>query len=615
MIPIKTSGDACTSESQEVADAENVLLDRDEEMKEEPDAYSGLEKPVITSQENENVSPLVEEKPVLPSVSEETKPELAASVELEVNPPIKSEKEGNCYCSKERNLNIVELYCATCLRWFHESCISSQLGKLVPFMMNYVFLCKNCSPTGMESFKKNQAQFTQMCITTIANLMQNSLKEGSSRQYFSRDREVITYIESHWEYMTTMPRRVTQSWHATVHKTLLKERGLVFVIQEPGSDANLALTSNDCMVGLLSLELINIRPNYEAMVRAGHLKPTDISGTGTVGARGRGYKRRVPDQFGSNQRKTRNDLGTPKLPAHGYPLEHPFNKDGYRYILAEPDPHAPFRQEFDESSDWAGKPIPGWLYRKLNPTTVLLTLHDRAPQLKVTEDRLALTGDKGYCTIRATHYVHRGSWYWECTIEEMPESAATRIGFAQAYGNLQAPLGYDKFGYSWRSKKGTVFHESMGKHFSQGYGEGDVLGMLIDLPVQPDSTFIPPTYKDKPLVKFKSHLYYEDRDELPDAIRNLQPLPKSTIRFFKNGVLQGTGFQDIYSGSYFPALSLFKNVTVSVNFGPNFKFPPKDVTFKGMHERTDESMAEQAMADMLYFTENDGRLRLDSSAL
>ena len=65
--------------------------------------------------------------------------------------------------------------------------------------------------------------------------------------------------------------------------------------------------------------------------------------TGTVGARGRGYKRRVPDQFGSNQRKTRNDLGTPKLPAHGYPLEHPFNKDGYRYILAEPDPHAPFR--------------------------------------------------------------------------------------------------------------------------------------------------------------------------------------------------------------------------------------------------------------------------------
>lgn len=61
------------------------------------------------------------------------------------------------------------------------------------------------------------------------------------------------------------------------------------------------------------------------------------------------------------------------------------------------------QQEFDESSDWAGKPIPGWLYRTLIPSTVLLALHDRAPQLKISEDRLAVTGEKGYCTVRATH--------------------------------------------------------------------------------------------------------------------------------------------------------------------------------------------------------------------
>lgn len=36
--------------------------------------------------------------------------------------------------------------------------------------------------------------------------------------------------------------------------------------------------TSDCMFGLLSLELVNIRPNYEAMVRAGHLKPTDTTG-------------------------------------------------------------------------------------------------------------------------------------------------------------------------------------------------------------------------------------------------------------------------------------------------------------------------------------------------
>jgi Set1/Ash2 histone methyltransferase complex subunit ASH2 len=114
--------------------------------------------------------------------------------------------------------------------------------------------------------------------------------------------------------------------------------------------------------------------------------------------KGRGTKRKL-DTVGSGKKRG-GDGGTAKLPSHGYPLDHPWNKDGYRYILAEPDPHAPFRQEFDESSDWAGKPIPGWLYRALSPSNVLLALHDRAPVLKISEDRLTVTGDKGYCMVR-----------------------------------------------------------------------------------------------------------------------------------------------------------------------------------------------------------------------
>lgn len=83
----------------------------------------------------------------------------------------------------------------------------------------------------------------------------------------------------------------------------------------------------------------------------------------------RGAKRKLPPTekqgVGVGNRKPKSDLVQPKLPANGYPTEHPFNKDGFRYILAEPDPHGPFKQEFDESADWAGKPIPGWLFRKL----------------------------------------------------------------------------------------------------------------------------------------------------------------------------------------------------------------------------------------------------------
>lgn len=52
----------------------------------------------------------------------------------------------------------------------------------------------------------------QMCITAIANMQQNSTKEGKRRTLFSKDHDIIPFIEQYWEAMTTMPRRVTQSW-------------------------------------------------------------------------------------------------------------------------------------------------------------------------------------------------------------------------------------------------------------------------------------------------------------------------------------------------------------------------------------------------------------------
>lgn len=523
-----------------------------------------------------------------------------------------AEQQGNCYCGKERNLNIAELLCANCNRWFHESCIGYQLGKLVPFLTNYVFLCKNCSPTGLESYKKVQAQIAQMCVTAIANLQQASAKDGASRLIFDKDREIIPYIDYHWEALTPSSRRITQSWYSTVQRALAKEIQVLFTYEDRGT----AMEGH--MYGLLDSELTHIRPNYDAMIKGGILRVTDM-GVQHVpvagGVKSRNTKRKVPGDAGTLGKKGRiADVGILKLPAHGYPLDHPFNKDGYRYLLAEPDPHAPFRQEFDESSDWAGKPIPGWLYRTSIPGTVLLALHDRAPQLKVSEDRLSVTGEKGYCTIRATHAVSKGCWYWEATIEEMPEGSAVRLGWGQDYANLQAPVGYDKFGYSWRSKKGTRFHESNGKHYSAGYTEGDVLGFLIILPEYPQTKRIPNTYKDRPLVKFKSHLYYEEKDHVADYLKKLATLKGSKIIFFKNGKCEGVAYEDIYGGTYYPTLSLHKSSTVAVNFGPTFKYPPSitEYDYKGMFEKAEEAICEQTLADMLYLSENEGKLRLDN---
>lgn len=69
-----------------------------------------------------------------------------------------------------------------------------------------------------------------------------------------------------------------------------------------------------------------------------------VSGLGV--GKGRGAKRKVLGEGtqGPGKKGRGGDMAAPKLPAHGYPMEHPYNKDEYRYILAEPDPHAPFRQ-------------------------------------------------------------------------------------------------------------------------------------------------------------------------------------------------------------------------------------------------------------------------------
>ena len=437
-----------------------------------------------------------------------------------------------------------------------------------------------------------------MVITALANLCHNNSskgkgsKDGTGTKLFSLQKDIIPFLEQNWEALTTQARRATHSWHTTLQKTLLKEVDTTFTVEETGKNGEPG--PNHPYFGLQCSDLTLLRPSIDA------------SGD-SYSKGGRGTKRKMVDTS-TNNKKVRSDMPTPKL--HGYPIDHPFNKDGYRYILAEPDPHAPFRKEFDESSDWAGKPIPGWLYRCVSPTSVLLALHDRAPQLHTHDDRRAVQGEKGYCLIRATHGVSRGTWYYEATITDQPDGSHVRLGWGQMLANLQAPLGYDKFGYSWRSRKGTVFHESNGKHYAdKGFKKGDTLGILIHLPDSNPVGKFPPTFKDKPLVKFKSHLYYEDKDDVAGAIKQLKPVEGSYIKFFCNGKCYGEAFKAINSGIYFPSISLFKGITVSVNFGPKFNNLPKGA--RPMCERAEEAMAEQTLADLTYFVENEGKLRLD----
>uniref|UniRef100_A0A8C1WY81 Ash2 like, histone lysine methyltransferase complex subunit n=1 Tax=Cyprinus carpio TaxID=7962 RepID=A0A8C1WY81_CYPCA len=560
-----------------------------------------------------------------------------------------------------RQLGEVELQCALCMKWFTADTFNIDTANCLPFVTNYVFHCNVCHHSGNTYFLRKQANLKEMCLTTLANLTWRSrTQEEHPKTMFSKDKDIIPFIDKFWECMTTRQRPGKLTWPNNIVKTMVshlkslaaspdffcvcnvvygalerlslvvwtqsKERD-VFLVKEHPDPGSKDPEEDYPKFGLLDQDLANIGPSYDnqkqmtAITGAGGLNAVRcIPGGSTFSGglppaatgKGRGAKRKQQQlqQDGAvagTAKRTRSDplFSAQRLPPHGYPLEHPFNKDGYRYILAEPDPHAPDPEKL-ELDCWAGKPIPGDLYRACLYERVLLALHDRAPQLKISDDRLTVTGEKGYSMVRASHGVRKGAWYFEVTVDEMPQDTAARLGWSQPLGNLQAPLGYDKFSYSWRSKKGTRFHQSIGKHYSDGYGQGDILGFYIELPDGTETAkALPDTYKDKALIKFKSYLYFEEKDYVDKAEKSLKPTSSSRIIFFKNGVNQGVAYEDLFEGMYYPAISLYKSCTVSVNFGPHFKYPPKDIKYQPISDMGWGAVIEHSLADLLYHVETD----------
>lgn len=94
-----------------------------------------------------------------------------------------------------------------------------------------------------------------MCITTIANLHRKTVKEGSPRNFFSKDKEIIPFIEAYWDSITTHARKQTTAWYSTILKTL-QSHPTIFTAQESGSDL---------MFGLLDSNLESIKPNYDKL--------------------------------------------------------------------------------------------------------------------------------------------------------------------------------------------------------------------------------------------------------------------------------------------------------------------------------------------------------------
>uniref|UniRef100_A0A3Q7IY37 B30.2/SPRY domain-containing protein n=2 Tax=Solanum TaxID=4107 RepID=A0A3Q7IY37_SOLLC len=198
----------------------------------------------------------------------------------------------------------------------------------------------------------------------------------------------------------------------------------------------------------------------------------------------------------------------------------------------------------------------------------------KAEKVDVSEDRLTAGSTKGYRMVRATRGVLEGAWYFEIKVVKLGDTGHTRLGWSTDKGDLQAPVGYDGNSFGYRDIDGSKIHKALReKYGEEGYGEGDVIGLYINLPEGAQYAPKPPR-----LVWYKGQRYMcaADPKEDPPKI-----IPGSEISFFKNGVCQGVAFKDLYGGRYYPAASMYTlpdqpNCTVKFNFGPDFECFPED---------------------------------------
>ncbi|KAJ3119203.1 hypothetical protein HK098_005685 [Nowakowskiella sp. JEL0407] len=75
-----------------------------------------------------------------------------------------------CYCGKDRTLNELNVQCHQCKNFYHQQCLKKNIGRMVPFVRNYKFICAWCQDT--EFFELNDSNtWKDIAVTAYCNLV------------------------------------------------------------------------------------------------------------------------------------------------------------------------------------------------------------------------------------------------------------------------------------------------------------------------------------------------------------------------------------------------------------------------------------------------------------
>eukprot|EP00045_Choanoeca_perplexa_P009882 m.97880 g.97880 ORF g.97880 m.97880 type:complete len:509 (+) comp15062_c2_seq7:53-1579(+) len=453
-----------------------------------------------------------------------------------------------CYCGDGFEKDDVNLYCEGCRTWYHRKCLPSDdiTNQLLPGQGNYEFWCAVCKPKAQ--FALCDASYRAGGLMAMVYLQHTHPDRSFPAQ------EVISFIEKHWKLLLPYKSHA-KSWETNT-LTGLSRTDEICDIEGPASKGIYKFKK---AVDLREWPPSRFRPR-------------------TSGANPRVKRRTTADPSGEPPaRRKKESLAD----------AHCFLRDKYRYTSAEADPFH----------------LNQWRVITFDKT-VSLSSRDKAEHLNISPDGRTVTGYKGYSSVRATHGVGHGVWYWEATV--LPSIKAdpghpdghVRIGWGHAACDLQVPCGFDSLSYAWRDIKGTVFHKSKGRDFGppEGYKVGDVLGFLIELPDKASTETLPPSMAKAAAVGLQKQAYLEE--ERVSTSQGMSRAIGSRMTCFKNGQRVGVLAEALPTCRWYPMVSLYYGAHVEVNFGPSFKHPPA-LPHRPVSEAGPLYNAEVALVDIL----------------
>lgn len=150
----------------------------------------------------------------------------------------------------------------------------------------------------------------------------------------------------------------------------------------------------------------------------------------------------------------------------------PLNRRGYKYRACRPN--SSFHSNLYLTTD-------------MPPYRIRACYFDRAVGISCSDDLSAVTTSQGWLLVRTNVGMREGTHYFEFDVilaNDGAGKAHVRLGIGRKEAALEAPVGFDGYGYGLRDKTGQKITLSRPQPFMEsGFGTGDTIGIVVELPL------------------------------------------------------------------------------------------------------------------------------------